>query len=303
MKRNWKEYNKELKNRGSIFFYFYDDLEKNWYQKLSTGRKGSPFLYSKETIRFLHILRFRFRLTLRATQGFATSLFKEMGLELKIPDYTTLCRRLQDAKAYAVLPTFLDKNKPIHVVIDSTGLKVFGDGEWMREKHVCLKKRTWRKLHLAIDEKSSQIVSLGFSDKKIGDASLLPNIMKQVKQPVKQITGDGAYDTFGVYRFVAQHKDNPKVVVPPKQGAILRETTQENGLSVRNSHIIAMKRQGKKAWKEENKYHRRSLAETGMYRFKTLCGGALSSCKFESQVNEVYLKCTVLNLMKTPSVL
>ena len=250
----------------------------------------------------MHTIRFAYKLSLRATEGFAASVLGLMGLPLQVPDYSTLCRRLSKEKAYTKLKKCLKNKEAIHVVIDSTGLKIFGDGEWHRKKHDVCRRREWPKLHLAIDEKSGQIVALELSDNKTGDAELFPNIIDAIEEPIKQNTGDGAYDSLECYRYVGKHKYKPKLVAPPRKGAVIREENEDNGLAVRNSHILSIQSIGKKAWKEQNNYHRRSLAETAMYRFKILCGPSLASRKFESQLNEVYLKCSILNQMKVPSV-
>ena len=231
------------------------------------------------------------------------SVLEPKGLLLQIPDYSTLCRRLSKNKAHAKLKKCLNSKEAVHVVIDSTGLKVFGDGEWHRKKHDVCRRREWRKLHLGIDEKSSQILAVELSDNKTGDAELFPNIMDAIEEPIEQSTGDGAYDTLECYRYVSKHRYKPKLVAPPRKGAVIREATEDNGLAVRNSYILSIQKVGKKEWKKQNNYHRRSLAETAMYRFKILCGPSLASRKFESQLNEVYLKCSMLNQMRVPSVL
>ena len=225
------------------------------------------------------------------------------GFSLQIPDYSTLCRRLSKEKAFTKLKKCLDKKEAVHVVIDSTGLKIYGDGEWHRKKHDVYRRREWRKLHLGVDEKNSQIIAVELSDNKTGDAELFPNIMDTIEEPIKQATGDGAYDTIECYRSVNKHRYKPKLVASPRKGAVIRNAGKDNGLAVRNSYILSMQEIGKKEWKKQNDYHRRSLAETAMYRFKILCGPSLASRKFASQLNEVYLKCSMLNQMKVPSVL
>lgn len=226
-----------------------------------------------------------------------------MGLPIQVPDYSTLCRRLSKEKAFTKLKKCLNSKEPVHVLIDSTGLKIYGDGEWHRKKHDICRRREWSKLHLGVDEKSSQIIAVELSDNKTGDAELFPNIMDAIEEEIKQATGDGAYDTTECYRYAAKHRYKPKLVAPPRKGAVIRDANEDNGLAVRNSHILSIQEIGKKEWKKQNDYHRRSLAETAMYRFKILCGSKLVSRKFASQLNEVYLKCSMLNQMKVPSVL
>ena len=301
-KINWRKYNKELVDRGRLTVYFSKDLPKQWYNT-PCKKKGAPFFYSQDCIALLHIIRFHYKLSLRSVAGFASDILKIMGLSLPVPDYSTLCRRIGHKETYAKLKKYRDNKEPVHLLIDSTGLKIFGDGEWHRKKHGICRRRQWRKLHLGVDEKSGQIITLGFSDNKTGDGELFPNIINTIEEELEQISVDGAYDSFKCYRAAAKRRDKPKLVAPPKQGAILNEATEENGLAMRNSHILAIREIGKKEWKKQNDYHRRSLVETAMYRFKILCGASLASRKWESQLNEVYLKCSLLNRMKIPSVL
>ena len=156
---NWKSYNKSLVNRGRVTFWFSEDAISSWYAS-PTGKPGAQPRYSDIAIETLSVLRFKFGLKLRCTQGFSQSLVDLLGLDIEIPNYTTLCRRLE--KISPRLKKMIESGNPIHVVIDSTGPKVYGEGEWKVRQHGYSKRRTWKKLHLAVDESNSQILAVVF---------------------------------------------------------------------------------------------------------------------------------------------
>ena len=296
-KINWKLYNKSLVKRGQITFWFSEDVAKHWYAKPS-GKQGGQLIYSNIAIEALNILRFKFRLRLRCTQGFAQSLVDLMKLDIDIPDYTTICRRLK------LLSLKIQKkvasNKHIHVVIDSTGLKVYGDGEWKTRQHGYSKRRTWKKLHLAVDESSSEIKAFALSDHSFKDSELLGDLVKGCDGKISQISADGAYDCKDCYKIAKDR--NIKLVVPPRKGAVIERHGNCHGPPLsRDTHIREIRKIGRKKWKEKHKYHRRSLSETAMYRFKALLGDKLSSRDFDRQGNEAFIKCKILNQMPVPS--
>lgn len=297
---NWPLYNKSLINRGNITFWFSKDLAKSWYNKERSGEQGAPRTYSQSAIDALSLIRFRFSLTLRATQGFGASLVQLMGLSLQIPDYTTLGRRLK--KASRTIGAKIQSGKPLHVVIDSTGLKVFGEGEWKVRQHGYSKRRTWMKLHLAVDESDNQILSAVLTDNSYKDNEVFEEVMMDIESEVTQATGDGAYDSKNCWSWTEDH--GVYGVFPPSKGAKLKVhgNTKQQPLQ-RDEHIRLQRRLGKKGWKKKTKYSRRSIAETAMYRFKTILGDELSSRKLENQIAEAILKCKILNMMPTPNAL
>ena len=139
----WSNYNSTLIDRGKLTFWVPKDLDKIWY-----CNEGSERTYTDRAIEVLSILRFKFGLSLRETEGFAKSIFEWIGLKLEVPCYSTLCRRLGSLSL--VLWQEIERNDRLHVVVDATGLKVYGEGEWKVRIHGYCKRRTWRKLHLAI---------------------------------------------------------------------------------------------------------------------------------------------------------
>lgn len=294
---NWKEYNKSLVNRGKITFWFSPEVSQSWYA-VPSGKPGAQPIYSDVAIETLSILRFKFGLKLRCTQGFAQSLIDLLGLDIEIPDYTTLCRRL--AKLSAKLKKIIQAERPIHVVIDSTGLKVYGEGEWKVREHGYSKRRTWRKLHLAVDESNSQIVAVALSDNRWKDSELFEDLVDNIDEEVEQISADGAYDSRDCYERSLEGGIN--LVVPPRRGAKIHKHGNCVGPpDPRDLHIREIRDVGCKRWKKNNSYHRRSISETAMYRFKTLLSDKLSSREFARQAIEAFIKCQILNRMRVPS--
>lgn len=292
---NWKSYNRNLINRGQITFWFSPEVLDDWFAA-PTGKRGGQTLYSDVTMEALSVIRFRFGLTLRSTQGFTESLMQLMDIELPVPNYTTLCRRLPK------LPVNLKgklSEKSIHVVVDSTGLKVFGEGEWKVRQHGYSKRRTWRKLHLAVDSGNNQIISAALSTNDFKDSQLFSDLIDGVPGDIGQASADGAYDSKDCYAKAGQRGFKP--VFPPRRGARLKKHGNCLGpKDHRDEHIREIRRMGRKGWKKKHNYHQRSLSETAMYRFKTILGERLSCRKFDGQANEAFLKCQILNKMVTP---
>lgn len=289
----WSRYNNTLIDRGKLTLWVPQDLTENWYCGDESSRT-----YTDRAIEVLSILRFKFGLTLRETEGFAKSIFKWIGLNLDVPSYSTLCRRLGSLSL--ILWQDIQCNDRIHVVVDATGLKVYGEGEWKVRIHGHSKRRTWRKLHLAVDEGNNRILGVVLTTNDFKDNEVLPVLMNQIDpENVSRVTGDGAYDDKKCFAWAEENK--VKAVFPPRKGA----KTQQHGNSkkkpkIRDILIRGIRKLGRSTWKKKVKYHRRSIAETAMYRFKTLLGDHLQSRKFENQWAEVLIKVNILNQMKTP---
>jgi hypothetical protein len=297
---NWPLYSNSLVNRGNITFWFPKDLSKCWYNEKKSGCPGASYTYSQSAIDAISLIRFKFKLTLRETQGFVMSLGELMGLGVKIPHYSTLARRLKGC--CQKLKAKIKKGEGIHVVVDSTGLKVFGEGEWKVRQHGYSKRRTWMKLHLAVNEADNQILSMVLTDNSYKDNEVFEELMDHVPGTIRQATGDGAYDAKNCWSWVQEN--HVRGVFPPRKGAILETHGNAHAKASQRDKLIRLRRDvGKKAWKKKTKYSRRSLAETAMYRFKTLLGENLSSRTGFNQMAEALLKCNILNQMPTPSVL
>jgi IS5 family transposase len=289
--RNWKQYNDALVRRGSLTLWVDQATLEAWrYQ--GPPRRGAQFRYSDTAIECVLTLRSVYHLPLRATEGFARSIFGLMGLDLDVPDYSTLCRR---AKSLAItLPKKADG--PLHLVIDSTGLKVYGEGEWKVRQHGYSKRRTWIKLHLAIDPESHEIRAAMVSEPGVTDAEAVPDLLAQEGGPIEGVEADGAYDRREVYEELLRR--GAKAIIPPRRDAkIIRHGNASGPRLARDENLRRIRKIGRAAWKQESGYHRRSLGETAMFRMKTIFGGGIASRRPAQQAKEVGIRCRALNIM------
>jgi len=239
------------------------------------------------------IVRAVFHLTLRATEGFAQSLFEMMKMDIDVPDYTTLCKRAKQLNVS--LPTTAPG--PIHAVLDSTGLKVFGEGEWKVRKHGYSKRRTWRKLHLSVDSATHEIQAMLLTEADVDDAAATPELLAQTSAPVNQLSADGAYDKRKAYTACVKHGVH-KVAIPPRRDAHIWQHGNNAAPALpRDENLRRIRAVGRQQWKQESGYHQRSLAETAMFRFKTILGDHLSARVLPNQQTEARIKCAALNRM------
>lgn len=291
--RNWREYNKALVKRGSLTLWFDEESIRKWYTAGKKKGRGRPHRYGDIAIQCMLTLKFVFDLPLRATQGLVESLIALLDLPIEAADYSTVCRR---QKTLDIKLQTGNRNGPLHGVFDSTGLKVFGEGEWKVRQHGYDKRRTWRKLHLGVDEASGEIIASVLTTNDFGDGEILPDLLNQIDSPLKQVSGDGAYDSFENYDLV--NKRGAKITIPPRKNARRKQhgNCKEPPL-IRDEIIRAIRKLGRAEWKRQNGYHRRSIAETTMFRFKQICGGNLHAIIFESQATEAFIKCNMLNKM------
>jgi len=289
--RNWRQYNQALVRRGSLTVWVDEQALDAWaYQ--GPAQWGGQYIYSDAAIQCLLTLRAVFHLPLRATQGMARSLFELMGLDLDVPHYSTLSRR---AAELAVDLSRKSKG-PLHLVLDSTGLKVYGEGEWKVRKHGYSRRRTWRKLHLAIDAETHEIQAVMVTEAKVDDAEMVDHLLKPIDRPVGSTAADGAYDQRKVYRVLEPRTG--RILIPPRKNARIWKHGNSAGPPLaRDENLRAIRRVGRRAWKEEVGYHIRSLAETGMFRMKTIFGGHLANRRLECQVTEGTIRCRALNIM------
>lgn len=286
--RNWAQYNKSLVSRGSLTSWFDATTLHQWYeQKPSRLSVGRPKTYSNVAIEVLLHFKLMYNLSFRATQGFADSLFKLMNVPIRCCSYTQFCRRMQTFK------TTLSHNVrgPIHMVIDSTGLKLYGEGEWKRFVHGPGKHRMWRKLHVGVDEHSGQIVSMKLTTNKSGDNKHLPDLLDMYPEEITSVSADKGYDGHAVCDAIAERGAYP-AVLPQTTAKVLKGKKR---LSARDKIVLEMESIGREAWKKLRKYHRRSLSETAFFRYKTLFGGKLATRLFSSQTVETTIRCNILN--------
>jgi hypothetical protein len=294
--RNWSEYNKALVNRGSLTIWFSKESLEKWNADPSPKR-GRPRVYSDDAILCALMIKAVYKLPFRALRGFMLSMIGLLGLCLKVPCYTRICRR---AAEFGQEINRFGSKRVTDIVFDSSGLKVYGEGEWKVKKHGKSKRRTWRKLHLAVCPDSHDIVVSYLGENSEADCEVAPKMTQHLPHSVRRAYGDGAYDTESVRANF--HTFGIDSVVPPKRGAVLHDLEDEPWMRNRNDAIRAIVGLGnddeaRKIWKILVGYHRRSLGETAFYRWKTLLGEKLQSRKLENQRGEAYAKSMVLNKM------
>ena len=288
--RNWKQYNKALTRRGSITFWFDEEAIQSWLNHSRSGKRGKPRTYGDACIHSMLVLKSVFHLPQRATYGMVCSLLELMQLGLPVPHPTILSRRA--ATLDLPLPRHTN-NEPLHLVVDATGLKVFGEGEWKVRTHGVGKSRTWRKLHIAMDADSWEILASVCTTSNVSDKEVLENLLEQITEQIKQVGGDGGYDYTTCYEQIARRK--AQAVIPPRRTGRLHP--KDERLEQRNKNLRRIREVGRKKWKKESGYHRRSLVETAMMRMKTIFGGGLSSRRFHNQATEMRVRCGALNRM------
>lgn len=189
--RNWPAYNKALKRRGSLTIWF--DPDMTW-DAAPTGKRGRQPVYSDAAVQTCLTMKVLFGMALRQTTGFVESLLGLIGLDWAVPDFSTLSRRQKTLK---VNIPYRGSDGPLHLLVDSTGIKIEGEGEWNARKHGGAKRRVWRKIHIGIDEKTLEIRAAEFTTSDVGDAPMLPELLDQIPpgQEIATVTADGAFDT------------------------------------------------------------------------------------------------------------
>lgn len=284
---NWSTYDEALVKRGNVTLWFAEEVIVEQWKPAATGKRGAVVQYSDMAIQTMLTLKAVFRLPYRSVEGLGRSLMQLMGLDLRIPDHTSLSRR---AKTLNVVIPCRTQAAPLHIVIDSTGLKVYGEGEWKVRQHGVSKRRTWIKVHLAVDSAILDVVAVEVTTPEWTDADVFEGLLEQIEGDIDQISADGAYDTCAVYEAASQR--NARLIVPPRDNAIPWEEGHP-----RTEALAHIAEQGIKAWKKSTNYHQRSLAENAMYRLKQLLGDRLSSRIFETQVTEVHIRIAAMNIM------
>jgi hypothetical protein len=285
--KNWRAYNEALKRRGSLTIWF--DPEMTWEAR-PTGKRGRQPTYSDAAIQTCLTMKVLFGMALRQTTGFVESLLQLSGLDWSVPDFSTLSRR---QKTLAVNIPYRGSQGALHLLIDSTGIKVEGEGEWNARKHGGPKRRIWRKIHLGIDEKTLEIRAVEFTSSDIGDAPILPDLLGQIPpdQEIGSVTADGAYDTRKCHDAIANR--GAHAIIPPRKNAKFWKPDSAGAIA-RNEALRASKRLGRKIWRKWSGYHRRSRAETKMHCMKLL-GQRLMAREPDRQVAELQIRVAVMN--------
>jgi transposase len=256
-------------------------------------RRGRLQKYSEIAVETGLMLRLAFGRPWRQTEGMLASIMRLLGLDLPVPDHTTFSRRSADltvARAVSIA------RGPVNVVIDSTGLKVFGAGEWQLEKHGRKERRTWRKLHLAVDPDTGEILASELTTIEDGDASQVGPLLDQISGPIASVTADGAYDGAPVYRIIAERDPAAEVIIPPRSTAVPSDTA-ETAPTPRDRHLQLIQERGRLGWQKAVNYGRRSLGEVAMMRYKTVIGRRLHARTLPTQKAEASAGCKVINIM------
>ena len=285
---NWPEYNAALRRRGDFTIWFTADAIINW-RPAKTGARGRPQEYCDHAIETAILIRQVFRLALRQTEGFMNSVARMMCAQISIPDFSCISKRSIELPGHvlskAMQPGAL-------VIVDSTGLKVYGKDEWHQEKHAVLARRTWRKLHLAVDEKH-QLLACELTTPEVGDPTAVADLLDQIDNPFETFIGDGAYDTEAVSDAVVAKQCDAKIVVPPHKTGVLSSTADTQ----RDEHIREIKAHGRIAWQKKTGYGLRAHAELAMQRYKRIIGSAMKARKLPQQKTEAWVSASALNTM------
>ena len=289
---NWAEYDASLRQRGSLMVWFSDEAIAAWRAEPRTTRGGQPH-YSALAIRTALTLRAVFRLALRQTEGLIGSILKLLRLDLAAPDHSTLSRR---AETLEVPKPYPGSKGPIHLLVDSTGLRLCGPGEWLTEKHGTRRRRSWRKLHIGVDVETGQILASELTMSDVDDGSQVEPLLDQITAPLASFTGDGAYDQAGVYDTAAKRHPDAEVIVPPRATAVLSEDV-ETSPTQRDRHLQSIAEHGRVGWQKRSGYTRRALVETSISRFKRVIGDALRSQTDRCRATEVAIAISALNRM------
>ena len=291
--KNWAAYDKALRGRGDITLWISQDAIDAWTPP-QTGKRGAPPVYSDLAIETALTLRLLFHLALRQTEGFLGSLLRLMGVDLPCPDHTTLSRR----NATVEIRRQIDRvaQGSVCVIVDSTGLKVCGQGEWHAQKHGEKKVKRWKKLHIGVDDQG-QIVASTVTESNEQDPSQVPELLDQIDREIDRFVGDGIYDQEPVYTAVENHSPGAQVIIPPRKDAVLSPTAL-TAPTQRDQHLLEIERAGRFAWKRTSGYYLQSHAENAFSRFKRTFGDRLRAKRNEAQDREASLACELLNRMR-----
>jgi hypothetical protein len=271
--------------------WFSAEAIEGWWAAPRTTRGGQPW-YSPLAILTALTLRAVFRLALRQTEGLIGSILHLLGLDLAVPDHSTLSRRAETLEVPR--PALGPRGEPVHLLVDSTGLELCGAGEWLAEKHGTSKRRSWRKLHIGMDADTGRIVAAVLTDKDADDGAQVGPLLDQVDGAIASFTGDGAYDQEGVYSGVAARHPAAAVIAPPRSTAVPSDTA-ETSPTQRDRHLQAIAEKGRMGWQRASGYNIRARIEAAVSRYKRVIGDTLRSQTDGRQATEVAIAVGVLN--------
>ena len=292
--RNWPAYDAGLQQRGSLTVWFTPQAVEAWYYQ-GPRQRGAQYTFSEVAIQTALILRLLYHLPLRQTEGFVASILALMGLAVRVPDHTTLSRR---QAGLTVDWPLQPKDQPLHLVVDATGLKVYGEGEWKVRQHGWNKRRTWRKLHLGVDEATGEIGAQTLTTNSQDDAGQVEPLLDQIETPIAAVGGDGAYDRRKVFEALAASDRGPPMrpIIPPRKDAKIEQHGNRKAEPLpRDETIRTIRKRGRRTWKKTSGYHRRSIAETQIGRYKQILGDTLHARTLTHQQTETRVGCAILN--------
>ena len=286
---NWPEYNDALITRGAVTLWMNESILAEWKAGARSGKRGRPRFYSDTAMECMLALKCVYKLPLRGAEGLLRSLFDLLGVETAVPSYATLCRRQGRLKPDLGA---VGTGEPIHLVVDSTGLKAFGEGEWKTRKHGFGRRRGWKKLHLAVDAVNREIVATELTDNNVHDCEVFGRLLVSVEGEIERVGGDGAYDKWECRYRIAER--GAGAVVPPRADAAVSggETRAEQE---RDAAVEQIRENGAEHWREHSGYHQRSLAETAVFQIKTAFGPEIRANEIQNQIAEAVMKSKVLN--------
>ena len=301
--KNWPAYNKILQDRWDINIWFTPEAIEKWY------KKGKKRHYTNQTILLCLTIRALYNLSLRATQGLVNSLITRMNLPIKCPDYSRLSRRAKGLSKVKI--PRIRGSKAVYICVDSTGFKVYGSGEWQAHMHRASQRRTWRKVHIAMDPVTQQIISALLTPSQVHDSKAVLPLLKVLKDPLKKFYADGAYGSPVIYKYLYNRQIIPlipvSIMAKPTYSKELRPHLGRRRVIERypelywRNQVINHKeqfrnpREGIKDWKKSSGYYLRSLVENTMMRLKRTFTDKLRCRLLENQKTELYIKCLILN--------
>jgi hypothetical protein len=291
--RNWPAYDRALVQRGSLTVWMSDDVRRAW-QYPGPTQPGAQFDYSDAAIEAMLTMKEVFHLSNRQTEGLVRALFELMQAVVSVPDHTTLSRRGKTVQLQ--LPK--RARGPLHLVLDSSGLKVYGEGEWKVRQHGWSQRRTWRKFQVAVDTASGEVHAAMLSVAGVADAEIVDPLLDQIDQPIASVAADGGYDKRRVYTTLRARAPTAEIIIPPQRNArIWQHGNTQAPPHPRDEAVRFIRVHGRKKWKTESSYHQRSLAETAMFRFKIIFGERLSARLLSTQATQFGVRCRALNIM------
>jgi hypothetical protein len=289
---NRPDYDAALRQRGSLIVWSTKAAIAAWQAESRTAPGGQPHYSALATTTAL-TMRAVFHLALRQTEGLIGSVIALLGLDLSVPDYSTMSRR---SKTLSIPPLRRCGTGPLHLLVDSTGVKLGGAGEWLVEKHGTSRRRSWRKLPIGIDAESGKVVAVELTKKEVDDAALAGELLEQITDPTASFTADGTYDQDRVYEAVAEHGPNAEIIVPPRSTAV-PSPSAETAPTQRDQHIQDIAKHGRMAWQKSRGYNRRAKVEASIGRYKRVIGDALRCRTDATEATEIAIAAAALNRM------